>query len=256
MPKPSDIRSALARALADVAPAVEVRERTRSTNDDAKDLARAGAAHLTVVVADAQTQGRGRRGRRWEAEPGTALLASWVIRPSLPPERWPVLPLLAGLACAEAVRARTGVAADLKWPNDLLVGDRKLGGILVEAEPPAFAIAGVGINVSQAALPAALAGTATSIALEGGARLDRADLLAGILRSFEAALAEPAAALERYRALCATLGRRVRVLRDRDQMEGVAVDVDAGGALRLRTGAGEETIAAGEVEHLRDAGAP
>lgn len=252
MPRPATLEQALSGALAGLSPQVSVVEVTGSTNDDARALARDGAPHLAVVVSDEQRAGRGRRGRTWTAAAGESLLASWVVRPALPVERWPVLPLLAGVAAVEAVRARAGVQAVLKWPNDLLVGPRKLGGILVEAEPPSFAIVGLGINVAQTAFPDDLREIATSLALAGATRLDRADLLAAVIAGFVGALEDPEAALVRYRASCATLGRSVRIERAGAQaLEGVAVDLDGSGALLVDDGTDRHVVAAGDVVHLR-----
>jgi len=251
MPKPTEFHEAMARALTGLVPAFQTYDETGSTNDDARALAREGAAHLTTVVADVQTAGRGRRGRSWIARPGDALLASWVIRPTMPVEQWSVLPLIVGVACVEAVRARTGVDAALKWPNDVMVGERKLGGILVEAEPPAFAVAGVGINSAATVFPEDLRTPPTSLAIEGASRLDRADLLAAILRSCADLLGDPEASLARYRGVCATLGRRIRVERAQgNPIEGVARDVDASGALLVDG----ERVSTGDVVHLSDAG--
>jgi len=252
MPRSSDFRPALERALAGIAPQLLVLEETGSTNDEARALAREGAPHLSTVVTGHQTAGRGRRGRSWVGAPGESLLASWVVRPSIETERWPLLPLLAGLACAQAARERTRVGVTLKWPNDLMVGDRKLGGILVEAEPPAFAIVGVGINVGQTTFPDEIAERATSLALNEAVRLDRADLLAAILRRFEDALADPDTARVRYAGLCSTIGRRVRVDRAAAEvLEGMAVGLDPRGALVIEAGGRVIALSAGDVEHLR-----
>lgn len=235
MPKPSGFHEAFERLL----PGAVLLDETGSTNDEARLLARGGAPHLAVVVAEQQSAGRGRRGRTWSAAPGEALLASWVARPSLPVDRWSLLPLFAGVAVAEAVRARTSVEAVLKWPNDVLVDERKLAGILVEAEPPAFAVVGVGLNVSQTTFDAEL--NATSLALSSAVRLDRADLLAAILERVDGAT------LERYRELCVTIGRRVRVITDDGDVEGIATEVDERGALVVEGVA----ITAGDVVHVR-----
>jgi BirA family biotin operon repressor/biotin-[acetyl-CoA-carboxylase] ligase len=225
---------------------------TSSTNDEALRLGRGGAPHGTVVVADVQTAGRGRLGRTWWAEPGTALLASWIVRPELPHDAWPALSLLAGVAAAEALREVSSLGVALKWPNDLLAGERKIGGILAEAEPGRFVVIGLGLNVAQPSFPPDLAGSATSVAASGGRRCRRPELLASILARFEALLSDPPRALVRYRELCATLGRPVRVERaGAPPLEGVARDVDGRGALVLETEAGSEAVASGEVVHLR-----
>jgi BirA family biotin operon repressor/biotin-[acetyl-CoA-carboxylase] ligase len=246
VPKPTEFHTAFRRALDGVSPRAVTVERTGSTNDDARALGREGAPHLTVVVAQEQLAGRGRLGRTWHAATGESLLCSWVVRPEMPVERWTLLPLLAGLAAAEAVEARAKVSADLKWPNDLLVRERKLGGILTEAELPDFAVIGLGLNVSTMAFPPEL--VATSLGLEGAVRLDRADLLAHILAGFDAALADPDAALDRYRGRCVTIGQRVRVERsDGRTIIGQARAVVETGALDVDG----EQVAAGDVHHVR-----
>jgi BirA family biotin operon repressor/biotin-[acetyl-CoA-carboxylase] ligase len=138
------------------------------------------------------------------------------------------------------------VQAALKWPNDLMVGERKLGGILTEAEPPSFVVVGLGLNVNQTSFDPEL--TATSIALEQGLRLDRADLAAATLQRFQEALDTPDAALQRFRELCTTIGRAVRVERQaQEPIEGVCERIDDDGAIVV-SGA---RIAAGDVTHLR-----
>ena len=251
-PKPTEFHAAMARALEGICPRVVTLDETGSTNSDARALARDGAPHLSIVTADTQTAGRGRLDRSWVAEPGKALLASVILRPRMSVDRWTTIPLLVGVAVAEAVRARTQVKAVLKWPNDVLVGERKLGGILVEAEPPSFAIAGLGINVGQTGFAPDLDDIATSLALQGAMRLDRADLLAAVIARLDEALRDEASALERYRSLCETIGRRVRVERAAaEPLEGVAREVDRSGALVVDVGGGTVSVAAGDVKHLR-----
>jgi BirA family biotin operon repressor/biotin-[acetyl-CoA-carboxylase] ligase len=252
MPKEQDFHLAFKRALADVSPRVITLDETRSTHDDARALARAGAPHMTVVVADTQSAARGRLGRRWVSDPKQALNASWIVRPELSVDGWTVIPLLAGVAASDAVQRRTNVEARLKWPNDVLVGARKLAGILTEAEVPDFIIVGLGLNVMQPAFDEDRAETATSIAIEGGMRLDRPDLLAETLQLFREALGDPAKALNRYRELCVTLGQSVRVERATgDQVSGYARAIDDTGALVIETSAGDVRIASGDVVHIR-----
>lgn len=236
------------------------RDETVSTNDDALRAAREGAAEGVVVVADRQTAGRGRLGRTWWSEPGTALLVSWIVRPvdaaggrdALPVERWTVLPLLAGLAAAEGIGRACGLDVGLKWPNDLMVAGRKLGGILVEAEPPRFAVVGLGVNVGATEFPEEIRETATSVVAAGGRSPGRATILAAVLATFEEALAAPQEALVRYRARCASLGREVRVERaGAPPLEGTARDVDARGALVIEAGGEQVVVPAGDVVHLR-----
>jgi BirA family biotin operon repressor/biotin-[acetyl-CoA-carboxylase] ligase len=224
---------------------------TGSTNDEALRLGREGAPHGTVVVADAQTVGRGRLGRVWWAEPGTALLASWLVRPALPPESWPALSLVAGVAVAEVLREAASLNVSLKWPNDLLAGRRKIGGILAEAEPGRFVVIGLGLNVAQASFPPELAQSATSVAAAGGKPPPRPALLAAIIDRFDALPPDLSGTLARYRALCATLGRHVSVeMTGGKPIEGVARDVDERGALAIDTADGPRRVASGDVVHL------
>lgn len=182
----------------------------------------------TVVVADHQTAGRGRLDRRWEAPPGTALLASFVVRFD------PLATFAAGVAAAEAC----GPAVRLKWPNDLLLGGRKLGGILAEAQA-GRAIIGIGINLTAAPAGAAQLGA-----------VDRDDLAGRIADGLERWMAAPRAALlDAWRARADTLGRRVRVEVGGNVVEGLAEDVTEQGALVV---AGR-IVAAGDVVHLRPA---
>lgn len=161
-----------------------------STQAIARQLAAAGAPEGTLVLADHQAAGRGQRGRPWVAPPGTALLFSLVLRPPLPPARWPALTITAAMAVTEAVNAASGVAARVKWPNDVLVGDRKLAGILAEGVvgPICFVVLGIGVNVTQQAAdwPPDLRDRAVSLA-ELGVPLGREALLAAVLDRLAAA---------------------------------------------------------------------
>ncbi len=165
-----------------------------STNDTARELARAGAAHGTVVVADAQTRGRGTKGRSWHSPRGLGLYASFILRWDGPDgfrAPFSLLPLAAGLAAADAVRDAAGLEARLKWPNDLVHGRKKLGGILTEAVfaagRPGFAVVGVGLNVNhgEADFPGGIRETATSIRLATGHESDREALLASLCLGLE-----------------------------------------------------------------------
>jgi BirA family transcriptional regulator, biotin operon repressor / biotin---[acetyl-CoA-carboxylase] ligase len=223
-----------------------------STNAEALRLAAGGEPDGFVVVADAQSAGRGRLGRSWWAEPGTALLASWLIRPTLAPERLPLLSLVAGIAAARAASAAAGVDTRLKWPNDLLLGGRKLGGILAETDGRGAVVVGLGLNVRQEVFPDEIRDNATSLAAGGGRTPPRAWLLAATLSGFGARMEAPQNALGDYRELCDTLGSVVRVDRnDAPSLRGEAVDVTDTGALVLQTPSGREVIAAGDVVHLR-----
>ena len=220
------------------APALVRLGRVESTQAVAFALAADGAADRTVVVAEAQTAGRGRRGRTWHDEPGASLLASIILRPRLPPARLPMLSLAAGVAVAEALERVTGVAPRLKWPNDVLVGGRKLAGILLESRLSAGAARASSASASisrSARFPPRWPSGATSVRLATG-RDDRAGRAAGPAAGGARCLAGAARDGRRRArfasaggALADTLGRRVSI----DGVTGVAVDVDEDGALIL-----------------------
>ncbi len=221
-----------------------------STQAVAFDLAAAGAADGTVVVAEHQTAGRGRRGHVWEDEPGQSLLLSIVVRPRLAVAHWPLLGFAAAVAVAEALERTAGVGCRLKWPNDVLVAGRKIAGILVESRAGSGpVIVGIGINVGQTRFPPPLAGLATSVLLETGRRCDRAGLLHVLLSRFDAwrqrLEAEGFAPVrQRWLAFDDTIGRRVRA----GGVEGRATGLDEDGALVLEAGAGVHRLVAGPIE--------
>jgi BirA family biotin operon repressor/biotin-[acetyl-CoA-carboxylase] ligase len=157
-------------------------ETTGSTMADAAQLAAAGCPDGTVVVAEEQTAGEGRQGRRWHSEKGAGLYVSIVLRPVLPAESLLTLALALGLAAREAILEATGISCELKWPNDLLAGGRKCAGILAQRTPEAV-IAGIGINVNQESFPAELGGRATSLRMQSGRVESREDLLVNLLLS-------------------------------------------------------------------------
>ena len=226
---------------------------TASTNADAAEAARAGAAEGVVVVADQQTAGRGRLDRTWESPPGSGLAMSAVLRPAgLPLARWPWIPLAAGIATARAV-AQLRLVAQLKWPNDVEVDGRKLAGILTERiecpDGPA-AVVGIGLNVAMTAdqlpIPAA-----TSLSLLG-VEADRNEVLKLVLdeldRSYALLLADPSAVRDAYLAACSTVGSHVHVaLPDGSTLDGEATDVDVHGQLVVDG----RPVTAGDVVHVR-----
>lgn len=264
-------------------------DRTGSTNADLADRARAGEPEGLVLAADHQSSGRGRLGRQWVSPPRAGIAVSVLLRPGEPtadglpavdPGRWAWLPLLAGLALVDALTRTCGLAAELKWPNDVLVpvgaeragggphgADRdpaelgKVCGVLAEAVDGAVVV-GSGINVSQEQheLPVP---TATSLLLAGAATTDRDTVLRAYLRAFagryagwRAAGGDPRASgvAAAYREACGTIGRRVRVdLPGERQVYGLADGVDGEGRLLLLADGAErpEPLAAGDVVHLR-----
>lgn len=244
---------------------------TGSTNADIGALARAGAPDGVVVVAEHQRGGRGRLGRTWTAPPGSSLLCSMLLRPHLALPWAHLLTNALGVAVAEACRAVSGVPVGIKWPNDLVVGDRKLGGILAESvsvgDRLTAVVVGLGLNVSWP-IPADLPGggpgdlgaTATALNHEAGRELDRELLLVAILERFERIDPMSVTLAGRYRSLSVTLGRRVRVDLGPPAgptgatVEGTAVDVDRQGQLVVETDAGgRRSFMVGDVVHLRPA---
>src|SRR6476646_1100313 len=209
-----------------------------STNRYLVDEARAGAPAGLVVVTDHQTAGRGRLGRTWVAPPGASLLVSVLLRPRLSVERRHLLVAAAGLAMAEAVEATTGVVAGMKWPNDLLVGDRKLCGILAEAAGDALVV-GLGVNVEWTDVPTELTEIATACNLEGGRPVERRALLDAFLARYGTRLADLAGARRDYEARLVTLGRRVRVEQAQRTLVGVARGIDAAGRLLVAPDGGD-----------------
>jgi BirA family transcriptional regulator, biotin operon repressor / biotin---[acetyl-CoA-carboxylase] ligase len=231
------------------APSIVRRGRVDSTQAIVFALAADGAADRTVVVADSQAAGRGRRGRAWHDEPGASLLCSILLRPRLAPARLPALSLTAGVAVAEALAHAAGLAPRLKWPNDVLVGGRKIAGILLEGRlgPSPVVALGIGVNVTQQSFPPELAGRATSVRL-AGAEIDRESLLLAVLDALDGWRARLerdgfAPVRERWRALADTLGRPVSV----DGVTGIAVDVDDDGALLVDDGGSRRRVVAGVV---------
>lgn len=241
---------------------IKVVAETGSTNEDVLRLARHGAPAGLVLTTLAQTSGRGRQGRNWQSEPGAALMFSLLVRPwSVPQAAMGWLPLLAGVAVADAIRDVTGVQARLKWPNDVLVGDGKLAGILAEQSGGAVVV-GVGLNV-LGRLDALPVPTATSLELHGAGDADRAELLAEILTGFErwyrswtetgSGDADACGLRPEYLRLCATVGRRVNVaLPGARLLTGAAIDVDTSGRLLVEPDAADVVaVSAGDVIHVR-----
>jgi BirA family biotin operon repressor/biotin-[acetyl-CoA-carboxylase] ligase len=245
---------------------LDVVAETGSTNADLADLARAGADGGSVLIADYQAAGRGRQGRIWTAPPGSGIAMSVLLRPEgVPASRWTWLPLIAGLAVAEGLRRESGVPAVVKWPNDVLVGERKICGILAErVETPSRAacVVGMGINVGLSVdeLPVPAATSLAILAAEdpGTVVPSRNQLIATVLAAFELLYLrweEPAAQpslAAAYLERSATIGRRVRVLLDGDrEVEGLAESIDPDGRLVLRTANSREVLSAGDVTSLR-----
>jgi BirA family biotin operon repressor/biotin-[acetyl-CoA-carboxylase] ligase len=230
---------------------------TDSTNSDAQAAARRGAPHGSVYFTDEQQVGRGRGDHTWESVAGMGLYVSVLLRPQLPLLRLPLLPLAVGLAAVAAIHSVAGLTADLRWPNDLLLGPRKVGGILVEAKCARgavdYAVVGLGINVHQRGFNQDLEAIATSLDLETQRKLSRQDLLIALLESLEheaLGLADPAAGVtipaRVEQASTWISGRRVEV-HGPQACTGVTAGLDENGFLRVRTEAGLVTVQTGGI---------
>ena len=240
-------------------------EQVGSTNEELLAAARSGAPEGLVAVARHQTSGRGRLGRRWEAPPGSNLLFSVLLRPRLDVEEAHLVTVAVSLAASDACKVVSGVVPALKWPNDLVVGDRKLAGVLAELDLSGgndpVVVVGMGLNVAWPAgasdEPEDLVGSATSLSRETGALFDPDAVLESLLVGFEerlAALRTPdgkRVQAEEHRRRCDTLGREVRVELARESIVGTAVDLTESGHLVVDSCGSRRTITAGDVVHLR-----
>lgn len=243
---------------------------TGSTNSEAMALAQRGAAEGTVVLAEEQTAGKGRLGRRWHSPAGENLYCSIIMRHQTGVNdistwlSW--VPLQSALAVARAVRQVTALEPQLKWPNDVMIGSRKLGGLLCESGPVGPAgtcvVVGIGLNVNSPpdSFPVDIRETATSLAAETGRQIDRANLLVTILSEMERCAEalrsqSPDTLMESYGGQCSTLGRRVRVLLAADEsLEGLAESIGRDGSLRILPAGPSDRIVevrSGDVVHLR-----
>jgi BirA family biotin operon repressor/biotin-[acetyl-CoA-carboxylase] ligase len=257
---------------------LHILDETPSTNSAALALALDGALDGTVVVADSQTCGRGRLGRQWYSPPGKNLYCSIILRRAISPDqvsRWlSWAPLLSAIAVSRAIQVISGLRPSLKWPNDILMEQRKIGGLLCESSgtgtPNAFVIVGIGLNVNmwRDAFPDDLRDLATSLAAEAGRPFDRAVLLATLLSElelrYEAFLSGAVSDIQyEYALRCATLGQRVRVEMTNGEfgecIEGQAVSIGDDGSLQvIANNVGDPftrgtpvAIRAGDIVHVR-----
>lgn len=236
---------------------------TSSTNDEAMAAARAGAAHGSVFIAEEQTAGRGRSDHGWASTAGEGLYLSALLRLEVAPERLLLVPFAVGLAAMAAIEETAGLEADLRWPNDVLIGAEKVCGILVEARSGARAgettvVAGVGINVHQRQFPDGMATPATSLELASGRTVDRRELAVRLLESLQRESLElEAEGAGGALAACVEArsswvrGRRVRV-HGPESAVGVTEGLDEHGFLRLRTEAGLITIQTGGLRAVEE----
>jgi BirA family transcriptional regulator, biotin operon repressor / biotin---[acetyl-CoA-carboxylase] ligase len=233
-----------------------------STNTELARLASEGAAEGLAIMADEQTAGRGRLQRAWSSPKGAGLYFSLLLRPKIPADHWPLITFMAALAVGDALNEAAGVQTDIKWPNDLLSGERKICGILAEAiETPAgrAVIVGIGINLTENAFPPELGNVATSVTEATGREAERETILASLLRALArwySLLNEPAGNEKivgawANRSSYAT-GKLVQVNNGNEMWQGTTAGVESDGALRLRMAGGEiKLVRAGDVHKVR-----
>jgi len=241
--------------------------RVSSTQEAARELATEGVKEGTVVIAEIQTRGKGRRGREWRSPAGGVYL-SVILRPQINPARAPLLTLLAGVAMAKVLRRLYDLKAELKWPNDVMVNDRKICGILTEmaaeTESVNHCIVGIGINanVELTHFPPEFRASTTSLKEELGAGVSRVEFVRGLLGEIEQLYIVfkergPAPILEEWKTLTNTLGALVQVIGQTEVVDGRAVDVDQDGALIIRLAGGSlKRIIAGDLSLRKSPKAP
>jgi BirA family biotin operon repressor/biotin-[acetyl-CoA-carboxylase] ligase len=236
--------------------------RTDSTNRVAMELGYTNEPEGAVVIAEEQTAGRGRAGRNWHSERATGIYATLLLRPKISPVQAPLLTMMAGLSAHAAIQAQTGLQPDVKWPNDLVLNGKKLGGILTEmhAEPTVvrFVIVGIGINVNQEQFPAELSAIATSLRVETGRGQSRLELLARLLREFESDYNRflrdgSGSVTERFTQVSSyASGKKVRVTNGKETYIGVTAGLRPEGLLQIRREDGAlVTVLAGDVTETR-----
>jgi BirA family transcriptional regulator, biotin operon repressor / biotin---[acetyl-CoA-carboxylase] ligase len=236
--------------------------KTDSTNRVAMELGYAGEPEGAVILAEEQTAGRGRSGRSWHSERGAGLYVTLLLRPRLSPVQAPLLTMLAGLSAHSAIQAQTGLSAELKWPNDILMAGKKVGGILTEmhAEPTQvrFVIVGIGINTNQEKFPGDIASVATSLRKESGRTHSRLELLVRLLNEFESDynrfLREGARyVVDRFERVSSfASGKRVRVETGFETYFGTTAGLTSDGLLQVKREEGPVTmVVAGDVTEAR-----
>ena len=240
---------------------IQYLERCFSTMDAAIELSCDNPAEGTMVLAEAQTKGRGRLGRHWVSLKYKGIYLTLILKPKVAPAQSAVLTLLAAVSVCEAVKNATGICAAIKWPNDILVNNKKLGGILTEIEAGPdqvnFVFIGIGLNVNNEAQE--LLRGAASLRVAGGTdqKLGRIGILREILRRVEDNYIlfqkkGSAAILDKWKRLNITLGKRVKISSAKDHVEGLALDIDVDGGLLVRRDSGEiQKFMSGDVAHLR-----
>ncbi|MCI8296212.1 MAG: biotin--[acetyl-CoA-carboxylase] ligase [Lachnospiraceae bacterium] len=230
---------------------------TDSTNIQARRLGQEGYPDGTLVVAETQTAGKGRRGRSWSSPAGSSIYMSLLLRPDIPPYSASMITLVAGMAVSQAVREMTGLPAQIKWPNDVVVDGRKICGILTEMstemESIHYIVTGIGINVNQHDFPEEIMATATSLRIEAARKISRSALIACTMERFEACYdrfldTEDLSLLkDGYQAMLANLDREVQVLDPAGAYKGICRGIDETGRLLVDTQEGMKAVLSGEV---------
>ena len=230
-----------------------IRESVESTNDEVHSLAKNGAPHGRIVLAERQTAGRGRRGAAWFAPTGESLAFSILLRPTEAKTLWPRLALATGLAVAEAIES-FGLQVGIKWPNDVWIGARKVAGILVEAGAN-FAVIGIGLNVNTTEFPPEVAKFATSLQMETGQAFSRAEVMAVVIRRFSIRSRQIGPdfpeLISTVRQRCVLTGQRVSLITAGEARKGTVEGIADSGELLFRSEKGlERLIQADEVRLL------
>ncbi len=213
-----------------------------STNNEAKRQAQLGAPHGSIFVAEQQVSGKGRLGRVWTSPAGEGIAVTILLRPDVSPLHITNITLLTGLAICNAIRSYTSCEAQIKWPNDIIIGSKKVCGILTEMAAEVdrieYVVVGCGINVNNTAFPEELSKKATSLLLESGHKIHRVELLQTILQEFERLLTQygtrdDSGMLSDYKKLCVNLKRHIQITRNKKQICGIATDITPNGELRM-----------------------
>ncbi|MFN3345849.1 MAG: biotin--[acetyl-CoA-carboxylase] ligase [Chloroherpetonaceae bacterium] len=231
-----------------------------STNNVAHRFARDGARSGTVVLAKFQTTGRGRNAKKWIAQKGENITASVILRPTVPLESLTHLPLLAALSVAQAVEDVVGQQAEIKWPNDVLIRRKKVAGVLVETSTQTgavdYVVVGIGLNVNQAQFPDDLAEHATSLFLETGNTYDQNTLFVSLMKYLDANYArlesgDTQSIREMWRRYCNMFGKHITFYQGDSKREGIALDIDERGFLKVEINQREEVLAQAEIQTIR-----
>ena len=236
---------------------VHFAKETDSTNEWIKRLSQDGAPHGTLAVTEFQSAGKGRLGRRWQAQTGSSVMMSLLLRPDFEPQNASMLTLVMGISVAQAIE-KLGIDVSIKWPNDVVVSHKKICGVLTEMRLDGMkirdVIIGTGINVDQEYIEQDLQDKATSLYLETGKHYERTDLISLVMEAFEEnyekfiQTCDLSAMLNEYNRLLANRDQEVRILDKKEPWEGTALGINAQGELLVKDGEGKiQTVRAGEV---------